>query len=121
MPDTETREIDWTEICELSYNTALEVLGERPIQQVRPWLEGREDDKAELENAVTQALTERQELKARADDNDEYRRSLDEATKKVKLASRVRRRTLRNWETKWWEDMENQVTEAAFRNDQAEL
>eukprot|EP00973_Karenia_brevis_P076544 10633927-Karenia_brevis.AAC.1 len=55
---------EWSEICEVSHEVALAVLGPRARAHPRPWLRGREKEKEEMDGDVQIALTRVREIRA---------------------------------------------------------
>ena len=85
-------QLEWTEVCRISHETALAALGERPREHVRPWLVGLEAEKDRLDAEYTSALAARRAARTQG------QVALAAATAALKTAKLNRRRSLRQWE-----------------------
>ena len=115
-------EMEWEEICEVSYKVALEKLGEQGKPHPRPWLKGKEVelDAMDADIAVAQEA-DREARTATTGGEEERKREANEKRKALNKAKKMKRRKLKDWENTWFVDLGDRATQAAKVNDQGEL
>ena len=106
---------EWGKLAELMVAAAREVCGEGRGRASNPWMVGRDDELGVLHRAVNEAIESRNKCaermrirrRLRARVNDVILRRLEreweEAKARVKGVRRELKRSLRRWETEWWE------------------
>ena len=111
--------IQWGDLCRITYEAALEVLGPRGRPDPRPWMRGREEDKRILDNRVLQASEQVDRYALRADFTAAEQTQRLAALTARRAAVRDRRRTLRRWERTYWTDVQERANQAEAANDPA--
>ena len=108
---------EWTEIIAVSREVAMQVLGQRPKKSQRPWLEGREDEKKQLDEAVSQAQQRRWSATRDQSGAETASEELKQASSELKKHRKSRRQKMKEWEDKFWKDLGERATEAGWKGD----
>ena len=119
---TGQEEMEWEEICEVSYKVALEKLGEQGKPHPRPWLKGKEVELDAMDADIAAAQeADREARTATTGGEEERKREANEKRKALNKAKKMKRRKLKDWENTWFVDLGDRATQAAKVNDQGEL
>ena len=109
-------ETPWEEVCNVSMEEALKVLGARPKPHPRPWMRGREQDKDLLDEDVHRKQGEDRNARNSGDEE-----AKTKARKELRGAQKERKKKLKEWETSYWRELGVRATEASHRGDLGEM
>ena len=116
---------EWGEICERSIGVALAVLGEKPKKKhPKPWLDSKRGEKTTLDMELAEAKRKEREARRMANENPGdggIVGELNSAKRALRGVTKRKKKTLKEWENAWWDEMGRNLTEAHHRGDQGEL
>ena len=97
--ETEAREVEWEESCEIRNTVGVEVLGKNTKPHPKLWLVRGKQDRLMLDEAVKMARQEDHEARTNTDRNEQdHQVRKEESRKKPRATPRMRKDTLKRWE-----------------------
>jgi ribonuclease HI len=103
----------WSVVCEALHEGGLRVLGKREPRKHQPWMAGKED---ELKRLGLEIQEKRRAYKESARSirpwTEQDALGVQEKRKVWRAADKVRRKTVKGWETEWWEVIADRLEEA---------
>ena len=108
-----TEESSWSEIANALCKAALAVCGKKTRHVANPWTVGREEELNELHEAISKAVSERNEALARDLPQDIIMRKKSD----LKTARGNMKKRLKTLESEWWEKILEECLEANEKGD----
>ena len=106
--------VNWTQMIKGLMELTEGVCGKAKRQVDSPWMRGKEEEAIRLRGAISDKTQKMREA-------DKQRGNVEEARKELRIARRIYKKTKKQWEKEYWDEILEEAAEARDKNDMGKM
>jgi len=106
--------VNWTQMIKGLMELTEVVCGRAKRQVDSPWMRGKEGEAIRLRGAISDKTQKMREA-------DKQRGNVEEARKELRIARRIYKKTKKQWEKEYWDEILEEAAEARDKNDMGKM